>query len=139
MKVVIYGGNGELGPYVVRALEAEHTLRITDINDLDTPHEYLKVDVADQRAVVEAANGMDAIINLSVLRWDRKIAFDVSAMGCYNVMTAAVEHRIRRVINTGPHYTIAGPNYEDLDVDIGPDVPPHPGTGLYAHTKVSGP
>ena len=98
MKVLILGANGMLGPHVVKSLEGRHELRLTDINDLDSPHEYFKVDAGDIDQVVSAAEGMDAIINLSVLRTDRQLAFDVSARGCYNMMVAAVEHGIDRVI-----------------------------------------
>ena len=139
MKVLILGANGMLGPHVVKALEGDHTLRLTDVNDLeDTPHEYLKVDVSELDQVVYAAEGMDAIVNLSVLRRDRQLAFEVNARGCYNMMTAAVRHGIRRVINTGPHYTIAGPAYEQLDYLVNPDIPPHSGTYIYAITKSLG-
>ena len=139
MNVLVLGANGYLGPHVVKALERDHTLRLTDINDLDdTPHEYFKLDVSDLDAVVAAAEGMDAIVNLSVLRHDRQLAFDVSARGAYNMMVAAVEHGIRRVINTGPHFTVAGPSYERVDYEIGPDVTPQPGTNLYALTKSLG-
>ena len=139
MKVLVLGANGMLGPHVVKALEGEHTLRLTDVNDLeDAPHEYLKVDVSDLDQVVAAAEGMDAIVNLSVLRRDRRLAFDVNARGCFNMMTAAVRHGIRRVINTGPFYAIPGPTYEEFDYLIGPDVPPQPGTYIYAITKSLG-
>ena len=138
MKVLILGANGMLGPHVVKALEGRHELRLTDINDLDSPHEYFKVDASDIDQVVSAAEGMDAIINLSVLRDHRKIAFDVSMRGCYNVMTAAVTHGVRRVINTGPHFTLAGATYERFDYGIGPDIPAQPGTNLYALTKSLG-
>ena len=139
MNVLILGANGQLGPYVVKALEGKHTLRLTDVNGLDeTPHEYVRVDVSDIDAVADAAEGMDAIINLSVLRWDPRLAFDVNARGCYNAMSAAVKHGIRRVINTGPHYCIAGLAYERFDYDLKPDVPPQPGTNLYGLTKSLG-
>ena len=139
MKVAIYGANGAMGPHVIRALEGEHELRLSDVNDLEgSPHEYRKIDVADLDAVVDAAEGMDAIINLSVLRDDRKIAFDVNARGCYNVMTAAVTHGVRRVVNTGPHFTLSGATYERFDYDVGPDIPAQPGTNLYALTKSVG-
>ena len=138
MKVLILGANGELGPHVVRALEHRHQLRLTDINDLETQHEYFRADAADLDQVVAAAEGMDVIINLSVLRKDRRLAFDVNARGCYNMMTAAVEHGIRRVVNTGPFYVVAGPTYERFDHMIGPDVPHQPGTYLYALTKSLG-
>lgn len=139
MNVLILGANGQLGPHVVDALEGEHTLRLTDVNDApDTPHEYFRLDVADLDGVIAAAEGMDAIVNLSVLRPDRQVAFDVNARGSYNAMAAAVHHGIRRVINTGPHFTIAGPTYENLDHLIGPDIPTQSGTLLYAITKSLG-
>ena len=139
MKIVIYGANGAMGPHVIRALEHNHSLRLSDVGDLyDGKHEYHKIDVSDIDSVVAAAEGMDAIINLSVLRDNRKLAFDVNTRGCFNVMNAAVTHRIRRVINTGPHFTIAGSTYEAFDQQIGPDIPPQPGTNLYALTKSLG-
>ena len=64
MKILLLGGNGELGPHVVKALEKRHTLRITDINNLETDHEYIKVDSSDIDQVVAAAENIDAIINL---------------------------------------------------------------------------
>ena len=135
MKVVIYGGNGMLGPHVAKSLEGRAKLRITDLEPFDTPHEMMSVDVADPDAVMRAAEGMDAIINLSVLRPHRKVAFDVNTLGCYNIMRAAVRNGIRRVINTGPHFTVQGEPYEAWDHGIGPDVPPKPGTNLYALSK----
>jgi hypothetical protein len=140
MKVLILGANGYLGPHVVKALEPHHELRITDIKPpaQSTRHEFRLVDVASLAQVREAAKGMDAIINLSVLRSHRQLAFDVNARGCYNMMLAAVEHGIRRIINTGPHFTVAGHTYEGFDFGITPDAPPQPGTNLYALTKSLG-
>ena len=140
MNVLILGANGQLGPHVIKALENDgHTLRLTDINDPpDTPHEYFKLNAGDLDGVIAAAEGMDTIINLSVLRPHRQIAFDVNARGTYNAMAAAVHHGIKRMINTGPHFTIAGPTYENNDHLIGPDVPTQSGTLLYAITKSLG-
>ena len=42
MKVLILGANGMLGPHVVKALEGRHELRLTDINDLDSPPRILQ-------------------------------------------------------------------------------------------------
>lgn len=139
MNILILGANGMLGPYVVSALESKYKLLLTDIMDeIETPHEYHQVNVANLDEVVLAAEGMDAIINLSVIRDDRQMAFDVNARGAYNTSRAALEHGIRRVINTGPYRTVAGATYADLDYGIGPDVPSQPGTNLYALTKSLG-
>lgn len=140
MKVLILGGGGMLGPYVVPVLAPHYELRVTDIHPLPFAFDgdFRLVDVADREQVLAAAEGMDAIINLSVLRHHRKIAFDVNARGCYNMMEAAVKYGIRRIINTGPHFTIAGPTYERYDYEISPDIPPQSGTNLYALSKSVG-
>ena len=82
MRVLILGAGGYLGPHVVTALEGRHTLRLTDIKKSPTAaHEFLQVNVSDPAQVLAAAAGMDAIINLSVLRWDRRLAFEVNTRG----------------------------------------------------------
>ena len=135
MKVLILGGAARLGPYVIRALEGEHVLRVTDIIPVDTPHEYRRVDIGSPEDVHRAAEGMDAIVNCSVVRPDRQAAFDVNTRGCYNMMRAAVAHGIPRVLNAGPYSTIEGDTYTTYDYEISPDVPPHPSTNLYALSK----
>ena len=140
MRVLILGGAGMLGPHVIPLLAPHYDLRVTDIKQppIEFRGEFRMVDIADGDQVMEAAEGMDAIINLSVLRQDRKLAFDVNTLGCYHMMEAAVRHGIRRIINTGPHFTFAGPSYELFDYDIGPDIPPQPGINLYAISKSLG-
>ena len=140
MKVLILGANGYLGPHVVKALEPHHDLRVTDIKPpaVRGRHQYRNVDISSLEHVRKAAEGMDAIINLAVLRSDRKLAFDVNTRGCYNMMLAAVEHGIRRIINTGPHLVVSGLPYERFDFGIAPDAPPQPGTHLYGLSKSLG-
>ncbi len=145
MKVLIVGANGYLGPHVVKSLARHHHLRITDIKPAPPEvrqkyagHEFRDLDVTSASQVMRAAEGMDAILNLSVVRPHRVLAFSVNSLGCYNVMRAAVKHDIRRVINTGPHFTLAGATYEGLDHGITPDIPSHSGTYLYALTKSLG-
>ena len=53
-------------------------------------------------------------------------------------MSAALEHGIRRVINTGPQSTVFGLDYTQFVYLLTPDVPPHPGTDLYGLTKSLG-
>src|SRR5688572_16300262 len=140
MKVLILGANGYLGPHVVKALEPHHELRVTDIKPpaVKSRHEFIRVDVTSLDQVRKASQGMDAIINLSVLRSDRKLAFDVNTRGCYNMMLTAVEQGIRRIINTGPHLVVSGLPYDRFDFAITPDAPPQPGTHLYGLSKSLG-
>ena len=139
MNVLILGSGSSMGPHVVRALEEEHTLRLADVEvPSGGKHETCSVDLTNPDQVMAAAEGMDAIVNLTVVRNDRQLAFDVCARGCYHMMCAAVRHGIRRVINTGPHNMVQGPDYTRFDYDIDVDVPPHPGDMLYALSKAIG-
>jgi nucleoside-diphosphate-sugar epimerase len=145
MNVLLIGANGYMGPHVIETLAPHHHLRITDvkpppseIHEKHSRHEFRDLDVTDADQVLNHADGMDAIVNFAVVRRDPVLAFNVNTIGCYHVMQAAAKHGIRRVINTGPHFTFAGPSYEQFDFAIEPDVPPHPGTGLYPITKSLG-
>ena len=138
MKVLILGADGQLGPWVVKALEGRCDLRLTDLAPVDTPHETMAVDVSDLDQVMAAAEGTDAIVNCSVLRSHRRVAFDVNTLGTYNAVRAAVELGMERFINTGPHFTVTGNVYNRFDYGITEEVPPHSGTGLYALTKSAG-
>ena len=138
MNVLLLGGHGYLGPHVVEALEDRHELRITDIKPIDSPHQTMQVDISDLDQVRRAAVGMDAIVNCSVLRQDRRLAFDVNTLGTYNAIRAAVENGMERFINTGPHFTLVGSPYTDFDFGHDESVPPQPGTSLYAFSKACG-
>lgn len=141
MKVCLLGGNGYLGPYVVEELEqsSDYELRITDVKPpRRSRHETMKVDVSNLDQVRRAADGCDVIVNCSVLRPHRQIAWDVNTIGTYNAIQTAVDLGHKRFINTGPHFTITDEPYWSFDHDISTDVPPHAGTGLYALSKSAG-
>ncbi len=155
-KVCIFGAGGPVGAMAARSLEKEYTLRLTDLRNIDDilsenkpqsshapmprvpspPHEWLQVDVGNYDQVLSAAQGMDALINVTVVRPELTQAFQVNLIGAYNVMKAAVASGIRRVIHTGPRHTRLG-----FEGDYWPDfrvpdeAPLHPGADLYALTK----
>jgi nucleoside-diphosphate-sugar epimerase len=138
MNVLILGAGGPVAAAAIRALQPYHRLRLADVKPLDFPeHETLMTDITSPQAVIEAAQGMDAIINCTVIRHDPVKAFDVNTRGAYNVMKAAVTTNIRRVIHTGPHLTVSAEEYTD-DFNISEDSPPRPGVGLYSITKYLG-
>ncbi len=158
-RVVIYGAGGPLAAVTAAALERDHVLRLTDVRPLaeivaenkpqsegaplprllDPPHETRVVDVTDPDQVIEAARGMDAIINCTVVRPDPVLAFRVNTIGAYNVMRAAVACGIRRVVHTGPQQvTLPYPAGYWYDFDLPSDVPSRPGANLYILTKYLG-
>ena len=110
MKVLLLGGNGFLGPHVVKSWKDLRPPRNGHCREIESPHETMRVDVSDLEQVREAARGTDVIVNCSVLRPDRKIAFDVNTAGTYNAVRVAAEMGHTRFINTGPHFTQVGPS-----------------------------
>ena len=75
-------------------------------------------------------------MNVSVLRHDVVPAFRVNLVGAYNVMKAAVECGIKRIIHTGPRHTRLGFEGDYWpDFDVPDEAPLHPGSDLYALTK----
>ncbi len=157
MKIVLYGAGGPVAAAAIAELEHYHTLRLTDIRPPDVPHpavqqdperartwpvrphprehEFRTVDVTNPQQVIDAAEGMDVIVNLSVIRPDPVMSFRVNMMGAYHVMQAAVAHGIRRVVHTGPEVIIT--HYRH-DFDLTVEAPPRPGTGYYLLTKYLG-
>lgn len=155
---VIFGAGGPLAAATAPVLGADVTLRLCDLRPLaeiaagqpqssgaplpavpQSPHEERQVDVTDPAAVLEAARGMDTIINCSVIRPDPVQAFRVNMLGAWNVMQAAVALGIRRVVHTGPTLILGvHPSGYNEDRWLGPDAPPRPGDSLYFVSKFLG-
>jgi nucleoside-diphosphate-sugar epimerase len=158
-RVVIFGAGGPMGAVTTQELSSSYQLRVTDLRPiteiaaeakpqapgaplpipLGAPHETWQVDVRDPAQVMAAVEGMDAIINCTVVRPHPVDAFLVNTIGAYNVMRAAVAHNIRRVVHTGPLVQhLKGPGDHSGDYDLHVDAPPRPYDHLYIHSKYLG-
>src|ERR1051325_160721 len=104
-KIAICGAGGPVGASAARYLKDHYTLRLTDVRPiaeiaaenrpqspgaplpevLPAPHECRVVDITDYAQVLEAARGMDALINTTVVRGELKAAFEVNLIGAYHV------------------------------------------------------
>lgn len=158
-RVVIFGAGGPVGAATIASLKDHYTLRCTDAIPLQqvvdeerrqsaraplpevlgAPHECTVVDVRDYDQVRQACEGMDAAINLTVVRPHPEMAFTVNMIGAYNVAKAAAECGLKRLIHTGPFH--AGMNHNAdywHDHEVVDDVPLHPGDDLYAMSKYLG-
>lgn len=157
--VVIFGAGGPLGAAATTALKDHYTLRCTDVvpieqivaeqrrqSDtaplpelLEAPHERRVVDVAQYDQVLDACRGMDAAINLTVVRRHLEKAFTVNTVGAFNIARAVTENGIKRLIHTGPFHAMLRHNADYFhDYELVDDVPLHPGDDLYALTKYLG-
>jgi UDP-glucose 4-epimerase len=114
-RILITGGGGFLGAWVVRQLVGEmHDIRIYDRADA-TPIvrdvagqeanrvEWIKGDITDTAAVIAAAQDCDAIIHMAALltpacQHDPIRGAQVNVIGTLNVFEAAKVHSIARVV-----------------------------------------
>lgn len=130
-KVLVLGACGNIGPYLPPGLAADYELYLTDVRPHPAGLPVEQVDVSDYQSVSQAMRGMDAVINLTVLRDDPVLSFAVNTRGMYHVMRAAVEHGIKKIVHTGPQ---SARYFFDHDFDVD-DIPEMPGTGYYMTTK----
>ncbi|MFO7957762.1 MAG: NAD-dependent epimerase/dehydratase family protein [Candidatus Brocadiia bacterium] len=154
-KVVVFGAGGPVGAVIAPVLAEHYTLRLTDVADIDEvmaretspiwphwteppepPHEWGLCDVTDYRRVCDAMEGCDAAINLAVNRSVPELAFRINVVGAYNIMKAAAETGLRRVVHTGVLQRTSGFEGDHrYEFGIPDDAPTRPGTELYGHTK----
>jgi UDP-glucose 4-epimerase len=102
-KVLVTGGSGRVGRYVLRELAKEW--RVTNA-DLLPAHaesvEYRATDVLDLDAVRRAVADMDAVVHLAALDFDWKAAPEayirVNILGSWHVLQASAEAGVRKVV-----------------------------------------
>ena len=132
-KVLLLGASGLIAPNITAGLEPYYDLRLADIKPHPDNKPITEVDVRNYDQVLEAARGMDAIMNFTVVRpHDPVLSFHVNTLGALHVMKAAEALGIKKVVHTGPQL-IRG--HYDLNFDVA-DVPRAPGVSYYGMTKI---
>jgi len=106
MKVLITGAAGVLGKAVTALLEEEPgvQLRLTDVAPLETPHDFIQADLIEAEAVTPLCDGIDQVMHIaSIHPWKQytpKQYIDCNVTGTYNILQAAAESPVQRVILT---------------------------------------
>lgn len=130
MRILITGGGGFIGAWIVKRLAARgDTLRIFDLRedrtiieqvcgkDVAGALEWVVGDIANTGRVNEAAVGCDALIHLAGLltpacRADPVLGAHVNLIGSLNIFLAARSHRIDKVVYMSSA-GVFGPDGED--------------------------
>ena len=104
MRVVVTGGSGKAGRWVVRDLrEHGHDVVNVDVAHDGSPHgQCIVADLADHGQALDVLSGAEAVVHLAAipapdLRPSGE-TFRINAMSTYNVFAAAEAHRFRRVV-----------------------------------------
>jgi nucleoside-diphosphate-sugar epimerase len=100
--VLVTGGAGRVGRYVVRELRERGPVRVADLVPGERAEEYVACDVLDLDQVRAAVAGTSAICHLGGLDYDTASAPEdfvrVNTVGTWHVLQAAAEHGVRKVV-----------------------------------------
>jgi nucleoside-diphosphate-sugar epimerase len=131
MRVVVTGGSGKGGRWVVRELrEHGHEVRNVDWRPDGSPDgQSMVADLTDLGQTTDALAGFDAVVHFAAipapgLRAEGE-TFRINADSTYNVFQAAVAHRMRRVVWASSE-TVLGlpfdrpPDFAPIDESITP-------------------
>src|SRR3954447_9344286 len=131
MRIVVTGGSGKAGRWVVRDLrEHGHDVLNVDVVRDASPHgQCLVTDLTDPGQAFDVIAGADAVVHLAAIPApDIRPAsetFRINGLSTYNVFAAAEAHRLRRVVWASSE-TVLGlpfdrpPDFAPIDESITP-------------------
>lgn len=144
-KVVVTGGSGKAGRAVVRDL-LEHGYDVLNV-DIAPPAEriapFLKIDLTDYGQTVEALAGAWGVVHLAAIPapgiLSEQRTFEINMSSTYNVFSAAVLHRLSRVVWASSETTLGLP-FDDPVPHYAPIDEEHPlyPQSSYSLSKVAG-
>ncbi len=101
-KVVVTGGSGRVGGYVVRQLMARFEVVVADLKASALAVDFVATDVMDLAQVRAAVAGADAVIHLAAIDFDWQAKpetyIDVNVRGTWHVLQASAEAGVQKVV-----------------------------------------
>lgn len=101
-KVVVTGGSGRVGTYVLRELAPHFDVTNADLVQGRIDTHYVQADVMDLDSLQRAFAGADAVVHLAAIDFDWKAApekyIDVNVRGTWHVLQAAAQAGVRKVV-----------------------------------------
>lgn len=138
-KILITGGSGFLGINLVRYLHIKgYKIRVIDIAPFDYPDmkdkiDFIKGDIRSRRTMAKAVKGMDLIVHTAAALplYSKKQIFTTDIEGTRNVLQAALDEGIKRVVHISSTAVYGIPDHHPLYEDD-----PLEGVGPYGIAKV---
>src|SRR3954454_1988539 len=114
MRVLVTGGTGYLGRAIVRALAArghDPVVFARSATRSSLPGRLVDGDIRDPTALDRAAAGCEAVLHaaalVSIWRRRRQDFDEINVGGLKNVLAAAAQHRLPRIVYTSSYLAIA--------------------------------
>jgi UDP-glucose 4-epimerase len=103
-RVAVVGGCGRLGRYIVDELRPVHDVLVLDRMVSGSPVPAKVVDITNLDDLRKALGGVDAVVHVAGVdghvRATPEVFFETNVLGTWNVLQAAAEAKIRKVILT---------------------------------------
>jgi nucleoside-diphosphate-sugar epimerase len=120
MRILVTGGNGKVGQWVVRELLNDPAHEVTVLDRVSGPErgavKYLAGDVQDLGQVMEAMAGADCVIHLAAVHNPNiapaGVTYQTNVVGTFNVHHAAFRLGVRRVVSASST-AVVGWSYRD--------------------------
>ena len=111
MKILVTGGSGLVGKYIVaELLQHKYTVGVLDLKQPKQKVKHHRIDVLDLEDVVKAVKGYDAIIHSAgiphPLNDPAEKVFSVNVNGTFNVLEASARNKIKKVVFTSSESTL---------------------------------
>ena len=101
-KVVVTGGSGRVGSYVVQQLMQTMDVVVADLKPSQHQVAFVQTDVMDLEAVRAATKDADAVIHLAAIDFDWKAPeeqyINVNVRGTWHVLQACRENGVKKVV-----------------------------------------
>jgi len=103
-KVMIIGGSGKLGEFIIKKLKSDFDICVMDIKEpKDKDVAFIKGDITNLDSMKKATRNIDMIIHLAAYMSERIMpsyaeGWDVNCTGIFNVFEAAVANKIKKVV-----------------------------------------
>lgn len=111
MKLLITGGSGLVGRYIVDELATEHSVKVLDLQPLHRSDiVFHQVDILDPASVERTVQGFDAVVHLAgiphPLNEPAEKVFHVNALGTLHLLEAAAKNGIPKFIYISSESTL---------------------------------
>jgi nucleoside-diphosphate-sugar epimerase len=144
VRIVVTGGNGKAGRWIVRDLrEHGHDVLSVDVTpDRGSPGPSLVTDLVDLGQTLDAMSGFEAVVHLAAIPGpDHRPAgetFRINTLSTYHVFAAAERHRMQRVVWASSETVLGLPfDTPPAFAPIDESIEPRPETS-YALSKLVG-
>lgn len=101
-RVVVTGGSGRVGSYVVRQLLKDYDVVIADLVSGNADAEYIQANVMELDELRAAFKGADAVVHLAAIDFDWKAPdeeyININVRGTWHVLQAAAEMGVKKVV-----------------------------------------